>query len=129
MLRKIKVEDAVGMTLGHDMTRVIPGQCKEVAFARGHIIKREDIPEFLKIGKEHIYVIEGTNTDVHEEDAARRLASAFAGPEFKHSGVKEGRIDLASSVQGVFKVNVRPIHQNYLVHFFFPAIKNPKLFQ
>lgn len=40
MLKKICVQDAVGMTLGHDMTRVIPGQCKEVAFARGHVIQR-----------------------------------------------------------------------------------------
>jgi Probable molybdopterin binding domain len=106
MLKKIKVEDAVGMTLGHDMTRVIPGKCKEVAFRRGYIIREEDIPEFHKIGKEHIYVIEGTNVDVHEEDAARRLAAAFAGPEFKQSGVKEGRIDLISTVNGVLKVNV-----------------------
>ena len=105
MLKKIKVEDAVGMTLGHDMTRVIPGRCKEVAFRRGYIIRREEIPEFHKIGKEHIYVIEGDNVDVHEEDAARRLAAAFAGPEFKHSGVKEGRIDLISSINGVLKVN------------------------
>jgi len=106
MFKKIQVEQAIGMTLGHDMTRVIPGKCKEVAFRRGHVIKREDIPEFLKIGKEHIYIIEGVGDDVHEEDAARRLADAFAGPEFQHSGVKEGRIDLISSISGVLKVNV-----------------------
>ena len=106
MLKKIHVEQAVGMTLGHDMTRVIPGKCKEVAFARGHIIKREDIPEFLKIGKEHVYVIEGQNKDIHEEDAARRLAAAFAGPEFSLSGIKEGRINLAATFPGIFKVNI-----------------------
>ena len=106
MFQKIRVEQAVGMTLGHDMTRVVPGKCKEVAFRRGHVIKGDDIPEFLKIGKEHIYVIEDTGTDVHEEDAARRLAAAFTGPEFSQSGVKEGRIDLISTISGLFKVNV-----------------------
>ncbi|MGA3093798.1 MAG: molybdopterin-binding protein [Dehalococcoidales bacterium] len=106
MLKKIHVEQAVGMTLGHDMTRVIPGKCKEVAFRRGHVIRCEDIPEFLKIGKEHIYIIEGQDSDVHEEDAARRLAAAFAGPEFSLSGVKEGRINLFSTIDGVFKVNI-----------------------
>jgi hypothetical protein len=106
MFKKIRVEDAVGMTLGHDMTRVIPGKCKEVAFRRGYIIRQEDIPEFLKIGKEHIYIIEGTGTDVHEEDAARRLAEAFTGPEFKLSGVNEGRIDMIASCQGVLRVDV-----------------------
>ncbi len=105
MLKKIHVEQAVGMTLGHDMTRVIPGKCKEVAFRRGHVIRKEDVPEFLKIGKEHIYIIEGHDGDIHEEDAALRLAAAFAGQEFTLSGIKEGRINLASKISGVFKVN------------------------
>jgi molybdopterin biosynthesis enzyme len=106
MLKKIYVEQAVGMTLGHDMTRVIPGKCKEVAFRRGHVIRKEDVPEFLKIGKEHIYIIEGHDGDIHEEDAALRLAAAFAGQEFSLSGIKEGRINLASKISGIFKVNV-----------------------
>jgi len=105
MLKKIRVEDAVGLTLGHDMTRVIPGKCKEVAFARGHVIRQEDIPEFLKIGKEHVYIVEGQDGEVHEEDAARRLAAAFAGPEFSFSGIKEGRININSNIQGLFRVN------------------------
>ena len=106
MLRKIQVEQAVGLTLGHDMTRVIPGKCKEVAFARGHVISREDVPGLLSMGKEHIYIIEGQDADVHEEEAARRLAAAFAGPEFKTSGIKEGRINLIATFPGVFKVNI-----------------------
>ena len=106
MLKKIHVKQAVGMMLGHDMTRVIPGKCKEVAFARGHVIQREDIPVLLSMGKEHIYIIEGQDGEVHEEEAARRLAAAFAGPEFSASGVKEGRINLVSTIDGVFKVNI-----------------------
>jgi molybdopterin biosynthesis enzyme len=115
VFKKIRIEQAVGMTLGHDMTRVVPGKFKEVAFHRGHVIQGEDIPEFLKIGKEHIYVIEDTGTDVHEEDAARRLAAAFAGLEFSKSGVKEGRIDLISPINGLFKVNVPLLNEiNYI---------------
>jgi hypothetical protein len=58
------------------------------------------------MGKEHIYIIEGQDGEVHEEEAARRLAAAFAGPEFSTSGVKEGRINLVSTIDGVFKVNI-----------------------
>ena len=58
MVRKIKIEDAVGMVLGHDVTQIIPGKYKGPRFRRGHRIKKEDIPEFLKIGKEHVYVME-----------------------------------------------------------------------
>jgi hypothetical protein len=106
MLKKIHVEQAVGLTLGHDMTRVIPGKCKEVAFSRGHVIKKEDVAVLLSMGKEHIFITEGQEGEVHEEEAARRLTDAFAGHEFTRSGVKEGRIDLVSKAAGVFKVNV-----------------------
>jgi hypothetical protein len=111
MLKKIHVERAVGMTLGHDMTRVIPGRCKEVAFARWHVIKPEDIPVLLSMGKEHIYIIEGQNDEVHEEEAARRLATSFAGSEFKFSGVREGRIDILGTVPGVFKVDISLLNE------------------
>jgi hypothetical protein len=106
MLKKIHVEKAVGSTLGHDMTRVIPGKCKEVAFSRGHVIKKEDIAVLLHMGKEHVFIIEGQEGEVHEEEAAKRLADAFAGGEFIRSGVKEGRINLVSSINGILKVNV-----------------------
>jgi hypothetical protein len=56
-LIKIKVENAVGTILAHDITRIIPGKFKGVGFKKGHIVKNEDIPELLKIGKEHIYVL------------------------------------------------------------------------
>jgi len=105
MLKKIKVEQAIGFTLGHDMTKVVPGECKVAAFRRGHIIKDEDIPELLSMGKEHIYVIEEDEGEVHEEEAACRLARAFAGPNLSFSGVKEGRIDIVSHASGLLRVN------------------------
>ena len=111
MLKKIHVEQAVGLTLGHDMTRVIPGKCKEVAFPRGHIITKEDIPILLSMGKEHVFITEGQDGEVHEEVAARRLAEAFAGSEFNRSGVKEGRINLVSTTNGVFKVDLPLLSQ------------------
>jgi len=111
MLKKIHVEQAIGLTLGHDMTRVIPGKCKEVAFPRGHVVKKEDIPILLSMGKEHVFITEGQEGEVHEEAAAVRLADAFAGSEFNRSCVKEGRINLVSTTNGVFKVNVPLLNQ------------------
>ena len=43
-MKKIKIEDAVGMVLGHDVTQIIPGQYKGPRFKRGHMIREEDIP-------------------------------------------------------------------------------------
>lgn len=35
-MKKIKVEDAVGSVLPHDITRIIPGVVKDTPFKKGH---------------------------------------------------------------------------------------------
>ena len=42
-MKMIKVEDAVGCILSHDVTQIIPGEFKGRVFKKGHIIKAEDI--------------------------------------------------------------------------------------
>src|SRR5665647_2798185 len=79
MLREVKVEDAIGMVLAHDLTQIIPGQFKGRLFTKGHIVREEDIPALLNIGKEHIYVLALQDGWLHEDEAALRMATAFAG--------------------------------------------------
>ena len=43
MMKMIKVQDAVGSVLSHDVSQIIPGEFKGRAFKIGHIIKEEDI--------------------------------------------------------------------------------------
>ena len=50
-LKKVRVENAVGMALAHDLTKIVPGKFKGVGFKRGHVIGEKDIDELLKIGK------------------------------------------------------------------------------
>lgn len=106
MIKQIKVENAVGMILAHDVTLVIPSGFKGPAFSRGHIIRKEDIPEFLNIGKEHIFVLQLEEGEVHEEEAALRIARAVAGQGLTCSKPKEGRVDLTANSRGVLKINV-----------------------
>lgn len=105
MLKKVKLGEAIGMVLGHDVTKVIPGQFKGPAFRRGHVIKEEDIPELLNIGKEHIYIIEEEEGEVHEEEAALRIAKAVSGPGMELSEPSEGRINIRVKSAGLLKVN------------------------
>ncbi len=56
MLKKVKLNKAIGLAIGHDMTKVVPGKFKGPAFRRGHIIREEDLPELRLMGKEHIYI-------------------------------------------------------------------------
>ena len=57
-MKMIRVEEAVGTILSHDVTQIIPGEFKGRLFKKGHIIKEEDIEKLLSIGKEHVYVWE-----------------------------------------------------------------------
>jgi len=62
-LEKIKIENAVGTILAHDITRIIPGKFKGVGFKKGHIVEKDDIPRLLEIGKQHIYVLNLSESD------------------------------------------------------------------
>ncbi len=105
MLKIIPVEDAVGMTLAHDVTEIIPGKHKGAAFRRGHVIRSENVPRLLDMGKAHIYIIELEEGELHEEDAARRLAEAAAGPHITLTDPVEGRVNLVAEIPGVLKID------------------------
>jgi len=106
MLTKVHSEEAVGMVLAHDITRVVPGVFKGAAFRRGHVISEADIPELLKLGKEHVYVMNLENGEIHEDDAARRLGKALAGKGLELTDPREGRLNLITKYPGLLSVNV-----------------------
>ena len=110
-MKKIKIEDAVGMVLGHDCTQIIPGKYKGPRFRRGHMIRKEDIPEFLKIGKEHVYVMDVKAGAVHEDDAALRLGKAFSGENIDLTGPSEGKVTFHSKIKGILKINLPLLHR------------------
>ena len=74
-MKLIRTQDAVGHVLCHDMTQIIPGQYKDARFRKGHVVREEDIPVLLSMGKENLYVWEMVPGMVHENDAAQRLCA------------------------------------------------------
>ena len=110
-MKKIKIEDAIGRVLGHDVTQIIPEQFKGPRFKRGHLIREEDIPEFLKIGKEHVYVMDVKAGAVHEDDAALRLGKAFSGENIDLTGPSEGKVTFHSKIKGILKINLPLLHR------------------
>ena len=106
-MKSIEVEKAVGLTICHDITEIVPGEHKRVAFKKGHVVRPEDVPHLLRLGKEHLYVWSDQPKDlVHEDEAARRIASAIAGPNISFGSPAEGRINLKSDIQGLFVMDV-----------------------
>lgn len=104
-MKKIRVEDAVGMKLCHDITKVIPGEFKGRAFAKGHVIKEGDIEELKKIGKEHVFVWEENAGEIHEDEAALRMAEAVVGPNIIFEEPQEGKSLLKATNRGLFQLN------------------------
>ena len=51
-MKQIRIEDSVGCILSHDVTKIVPGEFKGRLFKKGHVIREEDIPKLLDIGKE-----------------------------------------------------------------------------
>ena len=99
-MKMIKVEEAVGTILSHDVTQIIPGEFKGRLFKKGHIIKEEDIEKLLSIGKEHVYVWEPVEGQLHENDAATRISNLVVG-----EGIKEGKVDFFADIDGVLKID------------------------
>jgi molybdenum cofactor synthesis domain-containing protein len=109
-MKTVPVEDAVGMVLCHDITRITPGEFKGRAFKKGHIIQQEDVPKLLDLGKRQIFVWELSEGFVHENDAAMRMAVAAAGQGITLSEPKEGKVSLNARTAGLFKVNVAALN-------------------
>jgi molybdenum cofactor synthesis domain-containing protein len=104
-MKKIRTQEAVGAILYHDITQIIPGKSKGRAFKKGHIIREEDIPVLLSLGKDNIYVWEKTEGMLHENDAATRLMNLTAGEGLVFSEIKEGKIDFIAEAEGLLKVD------------------------
>lgn len=109
-MKKIRLEEAVGHILCHDMTKIVPGEFKGPAFKKGHLIQEEDIPELLKLGKENIYVWENKPGMLHEDEAAIRMAKAAAGENIRLSEPGEGKVNFFSTIHGLLKINVTALH-------------------
>jgi molybdenum cofactor synthesis domain-containing protein len=104
-MRKVKVENAVGTVLVHDITRIIPGKFKGVGFKKGHVVKKEDIPELLKLGKRHLYVLNLSPNHLHEDEAALRIARAICGKRLHWTDPAEGKSNIISEADGIVKVD------------------------
>ena len=109
-MKKVNVKDAVGMTLCHDLTAMRDG-FKGAIFKRGHVIEEADIPQMLDIGKRQVYVWEDNAGEIHEEDAALRMAAMCPADGAHYEGPSEGKMVLVADREGMLRVDVPLLHQ------------------
>jgi len=106
-LKKIVLQEAVGSKLAHDITEIRPGKFKGPAFRRGHTVCEADLCHLQRLGKNHLYVIDLSEDEIHENEAAVILATALAGDGIIwKDGPEEGKINLLAARDGLLAVNV-----------------------
>ncbi len=104
-MKKIKVENAVGTVLAHDVTRIVPGQFKGVGFKKGHVIQEKDIAELKNIGKNHLYILELSSDMIHENDAALMICAAICGGLVEWTDPVEGKSNMVCQADGLLKID------------------------
>jgi molybdenum cofactor synthesis domain-containing protein len=75
------------------------------------VIKEEDIPVFLSVGKEHIYIWEKQEGILHENEAAEILYGICKNDYMKPTPVKEGKIEIVADVDGYFKLDTERLYE------------------
>jgi hypothetical protein len=83
-------------------------------WSKGRRLSRDDLaalgaadPAMLGVAGVPVIVIEAG--DLHEDDAARRLAAAVAGPGLTMRGPAESRVDLVAAADGVLHVRTHAL--------------------
>jgi molybdenum cofactor synthesis domain-containing protein len=110
--RLVDVDGAVGMVLAHDITEIRQGEFKGRAFRKGHVVRTGDIEHLKRLGKEHLYILELEEDELHEDEAAVAMAKALASEGVGFRGEpKEGKMELVADRDGLLKVDVDALHR------------------
>ena len=124
-VRVVPVEQAVGKTVAHDMTRIDPGQFKGPEFKAGQRISVGDICRLQQMGRFNVAIVDDTagqphsndpQAQVHENEAAEAFARRMAGEGVTYDlPPHEGKIDFKAACNGLFCVDVERMTRFNLV--------------
>lgn len=87
-------------------TLLVPDDHHRVLLLKGRILGKADWPVVAGARIDELHVVRMEAGDVHEDEAARRLAKLVAGPGVILHGPAESQVRLSAEVNGIFKVDV-----------------------
>src|SRR5262245_55823956 len=104
-LTTLPPEQAVGHILRHN----VAGFDGHKALAKGHRIDTEDVPRLRALGLTEVRVAVLEPDDVHEDEAARRLAATVCGPGVVARPPAASRVNLLAEADGVVHVETEAL--------------------
>jgi len=107
MIQIVKIEDAVGYPLAHDITEIVPEKYKGPSFHKGYVLTCRDLDHLRRLGKDHLYILKPEKDEMHEDEAAMAIADALCGPGVGWEGEpREGKIAIKATRNGLLKIDV-----------------------
>ena len=73
---------------------------------KGRILSSADWPVVARAGVDELHIVRIEPGDIHEDEAARRLARMVAGPGIAQHGPVESQVRLSAAINGIFEVDV-----------------------
>ena len=87
-------------------TLLVPDDHHRALLLKGRILTKEDWPVVAGARVEELHIVRMETGDIHEDEAARRLAKLVAGRGVIVHGPVESQVRLSAEVNGIFKVDV-----------------------
>ncbi len=103
----ISITQAVGKILGHN----IADENGRRLFRKGRTLSIDDVAMLRERGRTQLYVAELSATDVPENEAAQRVATALMGQGLSYVGPATGRVNLKAALLGVLRIDVERLYQ------------------
>ncbi|WP_374466985.1 NTP transferase domain-containing protein [Ferrovibrio sp.] len=95
----VPVREATGGILGHSIS------AGSERFKKGRVLNAADIDALAQAGHREIYIARLDETDMPEDEAARRIATAIAGPQARVAAAFTGRANLYADAAGLVRVD------------------------
>ena len=103
----VPLSDAAGKILGHNIADANGRRL----LRKGKPLTDEDLEKLRALGRTSVYVAEMDPDDVDENQAARRVSEAIAGPGLHIPGVASGRANLLATQMGILRIDVDRLAQ------------------
>ena len=110
---EIDLKRAAGCYLAHTL-KVASG-----TFKKGHLLSEDDVDVLLSCGVGRVLVAELGKGDIHEAEAALRIANAVRGGSVRRDEPFTGRVNLYAGEDGIFVANERLVTSLNKMH---PAV-------
>lgn len=100
---RLSPEGIEGVVLAQ--TLLVPDDHHRVLLLKGRILTTADWPVVASARVDELHVVRLEKGDIHEDEAARRLAKLVAGSGVIVHGPVESQVRLSAEVNGIFKVD------------------------